>query len=428
MGVEILEKLTVIGGSPLVGEIVVGGAKNSILPLLAASLLTNEECIFHDVSPFKDVYVMLQILEHFGAKIHVEDTTVTVCCKDVIPNEAGEHLMRQLRASNLVMGPLLSRFGYFKVSYPGGCDIGLRPVNYHTKGFEKLGAEIIEKGGYIEAKTKKLQGNPVYLDFPSVGATENIMMASVFAEGNTIINGAAREPEIIDLQNFLNKIGAKVQGAGTDIIRIEGVTKIGGCHHTAIPDRIEAGTHMIAAAITTGKILIKNVIPLHLESLAAKLIEAGANVRFTKDEVFVEGPKRPIAKDIITLPYPGFPTDMQPQFMALMSVADGTSIISESIFEKRFMHVDELRRMGANVKAENKIAIIRGVPMLTGAYVEATDLRAGAALILAALRADGITTIRDIEHIDRGYDRIEKKYAAVGAKIFRTPPVVASSM
>lgn len=416
-----MEKLTVVGGTPLEGDIVVGGAKNAILPILAAALLTGEECIIHDVPPFKDVMMMLDILKHFGAKVEIYNKTVTICCKDIAPNEAGENLMRQLRASNLIMGPLIARFGYFKVAYPGGCDIGLRPINYHTKGIEKLGAQIIEKGGFIEAKATALVGTTIHLDFPSVGTTENLIMSSVFIKGTTVIQGAAREPEIIDLQNFLNRIGARVRGAGTDTIRIEGVSKLWGGEHTVIPDRIEAGTHMIAAAITSGKVVIKNIIPKHIESIAAKINETGANIVFRRDEVFIQGPKRSKAKDIKTMPYPGFPTDMQPQFMVLMATADGTSIISESIFEKRFAHVDELRRMGADIIAETKIAIVRGKTQLSGAYVEAPDLRAGAALVLAALRADGITTISHINHIDRGYESIEKKYADLGAKIYRTP-------
>lgn len=418
-----MEKLTVVGGTSLNGDITVGGAKNAILPVLAASLLTGEECIIHDVPPFKDVLMMLDILKHFGAMVNISKKTVTISCKDIAPHPAGENLMRQLRASNLIMGPLLARFGYFKAAYPGGCDIGLRPINYHIKGLEKLGAQITEKGGFIEAKSALLRGTTIHLDFPSVGTTENLMMSSIFIKGTSIIQGAAREPEIIDLQNFLNRIGAKVRGAGTDTIHIEGVSKLYGGEHTVIPDRIEAGTHMIAAAITSGNVVIKNVIPKHVESIVAKISETGAEVRFGRDEIYIKGPKRAKAKDIKTMPYPGFPTDMQPQFMVLMSTADGTSIISESIFEKRFAHIDELRRMGADIIAENKIAIIRGKNQLSGAYVEATDLRAGAALVIAALRADGITTISNISHIDRGYESIEKKYADLGANIYRTPGI-----
>lgn len=416
-----MSSLTIVGGLPLMGEITVGGAKNAILPVLAAALLTKEECIINDIPPYKDVLVMLEILRHFGAKVHLCGSTVILNCSEVSPVEAGANLMRKIRASNLVMGPLLSRFKYFKVSLPGGCDIGLRPIDYHVRGFEKLGAQVkIEQGGFVEAKTAKLCGAAIHLDYPSVGATENIMMSAVLAQGTTIIHGVAREPEIVELQNFLNKIGAEVRGAGTDVICVEGVEKLHGTEHTIIPDRIEAGTHIIAAAITAGKVLIKNIIPKHIESIVAKISETGAKIRFDKEQMYVEGPMRPIAKDIKTMPYPGFPTDMQPQYMALMSVAEGTSIISENIFEKRFRHIDELRRMGANIKTETKLAIIRGVPILSGACVEATDLRAGVALLLAALRAEGETTLGKIQHIDRGYDAIERKYMALGANISRT--------
>lgn len=317
------------------------------------------------------------------------------------------------------MGPLLTRLGKAKTSLPGGCAIGTRPIDLHLKGFKALGAEVDVDHGYIAAYVDKLVGDRIYLDFPSVGATENIMMAAVLAEGETIIDNAAMEPEIVDLANFLSKLGADIKGAGTSSIRINGVEKLGGCHHSVIPDRIEAGTYMVASAITGGDIIVENVITSHIKPVIAKLRETGCEIWENGDKVRVIGKNSRKAVDIKTLPYPGFPTDMQAQFMSLMSISKGTSVIIETVFENRFMHVDELKRMGADIKIDGRSAIVQGVDSLTGAQVKATDLRAGAALILAGLIADGQTTIDHVYHIDRGYDKIEKKLTKLGAKIYR---------
>lgn len=327
--------------------------------------------------------------------------------------------MRQMRASNLILGPLLARNGRVRLSKPGGCAIGSRPMDQHIKGLQEMGVKVKERHGYIEASAEQLKGASIYLDVPSVGATENLMMAAVLAKGTTTIYNAAREPEIIDLQNFLNKMGAKIRGAGMDVIRIEGVEKLYPTEHTVIPDRIEAGTHMVAAVMTQGDVEITNVIPEHLEPVSAKLRQGGAEVIIGDDYIRVKGRGPLRGLDCKTMPHPGFPTDMQPQFMALLSIAEGTSIITETIFENRFQHVDELRRMGAQITLEGRTAIIRGVETLEGAFVEATDLRAGAALFLAALAAEEATVLEKIGHIDRGYENLEEKYRNLGAKVLR---------
>lgn len=335
--------------------------------------------------------------------------------------EIDPSLMRKMRASNLVMGALLGRFGRVRASYPGGCTIGSRPMDLHLKGFMALGAKVNEDHGFIKAEAVKLKGTEIHLDFPSVGATENIMMAASLAEGTTIIRNAAREPEIVDLQNFLNKLGAQIRGAGLDTIRIDGVRKLGReIVYRAIPDRIETGTFMVAAAITRGEILIKNSIPEHVEAITAKLREAGVNIREEEDRIIVSASHRWNALDIRTFPFPGFPTDMQPQMMIFLSLAEGTSIITENIFENRFQHVGEMRRMGAQIQVEGRSAVIKGVPRLTGAVVEATDLRAGAALVLGGLAAENTTVIEGVHHLDRGYDNLETRLQMLGAKIERT--------
>ncbi|MDS1029579.1 UDP-N-acetylglucosamine 1-carboxyvinyltransferase [Bacillota bacterium LX-D] len=412
-------KLIVMGGNRLVGEIGVSGSKNAVLPIMAASLLTKGTCTLFNVPLLKDVLVMQKVLEHLGAKVTFENKVMIIDSRHVESKEVGENLMRQLRASNLVMGSLLSRFKKIKVSYPGGCAIGSRPMDLHIKGFMAMGAKVTEKYGFIEAETEHLRGADIQLDFPSVGATENLIMAASLAEGTTIIRNAAREPEIVDLQNFLSNLGVRINGAGLDIIKIEGVKELGSIEHTIIPDRIEAGTHLIAAAITGGDVLVKEIIPEHLESVIAKLKEVGLKITKYDEAVRITAVKRPQAVDFKTMPYPGFPTDLQPQLMALMTIANGTCIASESIFDNRFKHIDEFRRMGADIKLEGKAAIIKGVPSLTGAFVEATDLRAGAALILAGMIAEDATVIENAEHIDRGYENIENKYNALGAKLFR---------
>jgi len=414
-----VEKFVIVGGNRLKGTIKANGSKNATLPILAATLLTGGVCTVHQIPRLRDVFVMQELLSYLGARVTFEENTMTVDGSKVQSQEISEDLMRKMRASNLVLGPLIGRFGKVKISHPGGCNIGSRPMNLHFKGLTTLGASISEKFGFISAEASQLAGNVIHLDVPSVGATENLIMAAVLAKGTTVIRNAAKEPEIVDLQNFLNAMGAKVVGAGTDIIRIEGVRELGSVTHTVIPDRIEAGTHLIAGAITNGDVTVTNVIPEHLDPVIYKLREAGVQVDVGDDSVRVQGTGMLKAVDIKTMPYPGFPTDMQSQMMALMTVAEGTSVISETIFENRFKHVPEFRRMGADIHLEGHTAVVKGVKRLSGACVEATDLRAGAALIMAALAAEDGTVLSNIEHIDRGYERIEKKYNALGARIIR---------
>ena len=415
-----LNKIMVEKSPPLRGNVRISGAKNSALPILAASLLGTEDIILEDVPKLKDVEVISEVLSSLGAKVEFLDKgIIKINSKDISNYETPYELMSKMRASFLVMGPLLTRLGKTKTSLPGGCAIGTRPIDLHLKGFRALGAEIDVDHGNIGAYADKLVGDRIYLDFPSVGATENIMMAAVMAEGETIIDNAAMEPEIVDLANFLNKLGADIKGAGTSSIRIKGVKELGGATHSVIPDRIEAGTFMVAAAITKGDILVENVITSHIKPVIAKLREAGCQVYENGDKVRVIGADEIKSVDIKTLPYPGFPTDMQAQFMSLMSISKGTSVIIETVFENRFMHVDELKRMGADIKIDGRSAIIQGVDNLMSAPVKATDLRAGAALVLAGLVSDGVTEIGDIYHIDRGYDNIEEKLTKLGAKIYR---------
>jgi UDP-N-acetylglucosamine 1-carboxyvinyltransferase len=415
-----MEKFIITGGIRLQGEVKVCGAKNSILPILAACLLSSETCVVHNIPQFQDVLVMIDALKWLGVKIKWEKNTLILNATDAQVNEVPEEIMKKMRASNLVIGPLLSRFNYVKAPFPGGCAIGSRPMDYHIKGLQQLGAIIKEKHGHIEACTTGLTGGEVYFDFPSVGATENILMAASLASGVTLIRNAAREPEISDLAAFLNGMGAKIDGAGTDTIQVTGVKRLYSVEHTVIPDRIEAGTFMLGAAITDSDIFLRNAKAEHLQLLIAKLKEAGIVVVKDMKGIRVKGTRRTKAIDIKTMPYPGYPTDLQPQMMALMTLAQGTSIISESIFENRFKHADELRCMGADIIIEGKVAVIKGVKKLTGAVVEATDLRAGAALVLAGLAAEGVTIVENIGHIDRGYYFMEKKYASLGASIKRT--------
>lgn len=417
---ESLSKIIVKKSGPLEGTVRVSGAKNAVLPILAATLLSTEKCILEEVPALRDVDVICEVLSSLGADVkRLERDRVEVTANVIDEVEAPYELVRKMRASFLVMGPLLARMGRARISMPGGCAIGTRPIDLHLKGFKALGAEITLGYGFVEASAEKLVGAQIYLDFPSVGATENIMMAAVLAEGQTIIENAAEEPEITDLANFLNKMGADVKGAGTDTIRINGVKQLGGAVHPVIPDRVEAGTYMIAAAITGGNVLVDNVVPGHLKPVIAKLKEADIEVIEEGNGIRVIGRNRPKAVDIKTMPYPGFPTDMQSQFMALMSIADGTSITIETVFENRFMHVSELKRMGADIKIEGRSAIIEGRESLLGAPVKATDLRAGAALILSGLVAEGTTEISNTYHVDRGYVDIEEKLAALGANIYR---------
>jgi UDP-N-acetylglucosamine 1-carboxyvinyltransferase len=404
---------------PLKGEVRISGAKNSVLPIIAASLLTQERCVLEDIPLLQDVYVICDVIRYVGSRIELLGNTLTIDGAGLSRDTAPYELVRKMRASFLVMGPLLARRGQVKISLPGGCAIGTRPIDLHLKGFSALGADITLGHGYIEAKVDRLKGNRIYLDFPSVGATENIMMAATLAEGQTIIENAAEEPEIVDLSNFINAMGGSVRGAGTGTIKVEGVRELHGAVHTVIPDRVEAGTFMVAAAISGGDILVKNVLIDHLKPVEAKLKEAGVTVLEEGDGIRVKsgGALKPV--DIKTLPYPGFPTDMQAQMMALLCTIEGTSIITETVFENRFMHVSELKRLGANIKIDGRSAVVEGGRSLAGTQVRATDLRAGAALVLAGLSAEGVTEIGDIYHIDRGYEKFERKLAALGAVIQR---------
>lgn len=419
-----MHKFVIEGGRSLRGAVRVSGAKNAILPMLAATVLVSEECVLHDVPLLRDTHVMMDILSRLGVNIEQRDSpgmrgTLKVHAGNLITCEVQENLTREMRSSIFLMGPLLGRLGRVRVAYPGGCLLGPRPIDLHLRGLEALGAEIREKAGYIDAETRGLKGAEIHLDFPSVGATENIMMAAVLASGTTSIRNAAKEPEIVDLQNFLNSMGARIKGAGTDIVRIEGVSSLHGTHHTVIPDRIEAGTFLVAAAITRGELELENVIPEHMDAVIAKLREAGATIEEGRDRIWIKGPVQIKATDFKTLPYPGFPTDMQPQMMALMTVANGTSVITETIFESRFKQAEELRRMGANIKMDGRTAIVKGVRALSGAAVEAPSLREGASLVLAGLAAEGTTTVEGVQHIDRGYEYLEEKLRSVGARIRR---------
>ena len=412
-----MAKIIVRKSNPLKGSVRIDGAKNAVLPIIAATLLAKGKSVLREVPNLKDVHVISDLLRHLGAEVEYKNNTLTVDATNLTTYEAPYELVRKMRASFLVMGPLLARFNKTKISMPGGCAIGTRPIDLHLKGFKALGAEIIMDHGFVEAKTDNLVGSKLYLDFPSVGATENIMMAAVLSEGTTIIENAAEEPEIVDLANFLNEMGADVRGAGTNTIRIRGVKELKGTEHDVIPDRIEAATFMVAAAMTKGDITIENVLLEHLKPVTAKLIEAGCEIIEMDNAVRVIGPEKLKAIDIKTLPHPGFPTDVQAQFMAMLTVSKGTGVVIETVFENRFMHVAEFNRMGANIKIEGRTAVVEGVDELKGAKVNATDLRAGAALILCALIAEGETEIGEIYHIQRGYVDIDKKITALGGNI-----------
>lgn len=416
-----MERLIVKGGNRLVGTVKTSGAKNAVLPIIAASILGTSPSRLDEIPALEDVRTICAVLECLGIKVDAsEPHTLKIDSREITSCEAPYELVRSMRASFLVMGPLLARKGYARISQPGGCAIGTRPIDLHLKGFEALGVKIEQGHGYIEASAPDgMTGANIYLDFPSVGATENIMMAAAMANGTTVLENPAEEPEIVDLANYLNQMGARVRGAGTNVITIEGVSELHGVQHSVIPDRIEAGTYMIAAAMTGGDVIIENVLPEHQKPLIAKLREAGALVEEDIDRIHVAGSGRLKAVDIKTLPYPGFPTDMQAQMMAMLSVAEGRSKITETVFENRFMHVVELNRMGANITTEGRSAVITGPAHLTGCTVRATDLRAGAAMILAGLVAEGATEICDIYHIDRGYEEIAAKLTRLGADIKR---------
>lgn len=416
-----MEKLVIHGGKPLEGTVRVSGAKNAVLPIIVASMLGTTQSTLTEIPKLADVHTVCDVIASLGVHIeHPERDTLVIDAHELTSTTAPYDLVRRMRASFLVMGPLLARKGRAQISLPGGCSIGARPIDLHRKAFEAMGAVINLENGDIEATAPNgLKGAQIYLDFPSVGATENILMAASMAEGKTVLENAAEEPEIVDLATYLNSMGANIRGAGTNVIRIEGVKELHGANHAVIPDRIEAGTFMVGAAMTQGNVFVENAISEHLKPLISKLKEVGAEVQEEIDGIRVIGhaPLRPA--DIKTLPYPGFPTDMQAQFMALTTICQGTSVVTETVFENRFMHVDEFKRMGAKIRIEGRSAIVEGVPRLKGASVNATDLRAGAALVLAGLVADGETEVGYLYHIDRGYDNLVLKLQRLGADIVR---------
>jgi UDP-N-acetylglucosamine 1-carboxyvinyltransferase len=416
-----LEKIIVRGGQRLYGTVKVEGAKNAVLPVLAATLLASDgKSVIRDVPTLSDVYTINEVLRNLNAEVAFNNNTVVVDASRVLKEEAPFEYVRKMRASVLVMGSLLARNGRSRVALPGGCAIGSRPIDQHLKGFEAMGAKVKVGNGFIEAEVDgRLKGAKIYLDFPSVGATENIMMAATLAKGTTVIENVAKEPEIVDLANFLNKMGANVRGAGTGTLRIDGVDVLFGADHNIIPDRIEAGTFMVAGAITGGNVLVQGAVPEHLSSLIAKMEEMGVTIIEEGDGVRVIGPEKLKAVDIKTMPHPGFPTDMQSQMMALLLRAEGTSMITETVFENRFMHVEEFRRMNADIKIEGRSVILNGPSNLQGAEVTSTDLRAAAALILTGLVSEGNTRVTELKHLDRGYVDFHGKLASLGADIER---------
>jgi UDP-N-acetylglucosamine 1-carboxyvinyltransferase len=412
-----LAKLLVTGGKELEGTVNVSGAKNAILPILAASLLTSDKIVLDEAPDLLDVDVMSQVIECLGGKVKRNGKRLHVVNKQIKSIETPFDLISKMRASIFIMGPMLARTGRVRISHPGGCAIGSRPINFHLKGLECLGAQVRMDHGFLDVSAPKLKGARIYLDFPSVGATENIMMAACCAEGTTLIENAAQEPEIVDLANFINEMGGKIKGAGTNIIHIEGVKELHGTSHTIIPDRIEAGTFILMAAACGGEVLVRNVIPAHLKPLLAKLNEAGVIYKEEDEGIRVMGKGCYNAVDIKTQVHPGFPTDLQAPALAMLTKANGTAVVTETVFENRFMHVDELKRMGANIKIEGRSAIVQGIDNMYAATVVASDLRAGAALILAALIANGTSEIREIHHIERGYDNLDGKLRGLGAEI-----------
>ncbi|OGW56067.1 MAG: UDP-N-acetylglucosamine 1-carboxyvinyltransferase [Nitrospirae bacterium RBG_13_43_8] len=414
-----MDKLVIRGGKRLKGVVEVSGAKNAALPIIAASLLSQGSSTINRVPNLRDVRTVGHLIKHLGAEFSYEDKKAVINTKRIRILEAPYELVRTMRASVLILGPLLARFGKAKVSLPGGCAIGARPINLHLMGLERMGARIVLESGYVVAKARRLKGASIYLDIPTVTGTENLMMAASLARGRTLLENVAREPEVVDLANALISMGAKIEGAGESVIRIEGVDELRPLNYTIIPDRIETGTFMAIAGITGGDILIKGCRPEHLDAPIMKLRETGITFEHVPEGMRVVGPSRPKAADIKTMPYPGFPTDMQAQFMALMSIAEGTSIINETIFENRYMHVAELRRMGANITVEGFTATVKGVKKLKGAPLMATDLRASASLVVAALAAEGETIIHRIYHLDRGYEKIEEKLPCLGANVRR---------
>lgn len=416
-----MEKLVIRGGNPLHGTVRISGAKNAVLPIIVASMLGTTESTLTEIPKLADVYTVCEVIRSLGISIEtVRSGVLKIDASSLNNTEAPYDLVRRMRASFLVMGPLLARKRKACISLPGGCSIGARPIDLHLKAFEAMGAQITLQDGNIEAQVPNgLQGAQIYLDFPSVGATENVLMAASMAKGKTVLENAAEEPEIVDLATYLNSMGANIRGAGTNVIRIEGVPQLHGAVHSVIPDRIEAGTFMVGAAMTGGNVFVENALSEHLKPLIAKLKEVGATVEEGIDGIRVIGNTSLVAADIKTLPYPGFPTDLQAQFMALTTICKGTSVVTETVFENRFMHVDEFKRMGANITIEGRSAIIKGVEQLRGTAVNATDLRAGAALVLAGLVAEGRTELGYLYHIDRGYDNLVAKLQRLGADIVR---------
>lgn len=413
-----MEQYAIKGGIPLVGEVEIGGAKNAALAILAASIMTDETVLIENVPDVRDTNVLLQAMESIGVIVtRVDRHTVKINGAHINSLTIEDDYIKKIRASYYLLGALLGKYKKAEVSLPGGCNIGSRPIDQHIKGFKMLGAEVKIEYGLIATEAKKLVGSHIYMDVVTVGATINVMMAAAMAEGLTIIENAAKEPHVVDLANFLNSMGANIKGAGTDVIRIKGVERLHKTEYAIIPDQIEAGTFMMAAAVTKGDITVKNVIPKHLESISAKLLEIGCDVEESDDAVRVVSAKKLVHTQVKTLPYPGFPTDMQPQIAVVLALSEGTSIVTESIFENRFKYVDELTRMGANIKVESNTAIITGVDKYTGASLTAPDLRAGAALVIAALAAEGHSSVDDIKYIERGYEDFPAKLQGLGARI-----------
>jgi len=413
-----VSKYIINGGNKLGGKLNINGAKNAVLPILAASVINGKENVIIGYPNLRDVNTMVKILRSIGCKVQKTPESIVINSENVNSFEVSENLVREMRSSIFLMGPMLGRCGKIKISYPGGCEIGPRPIDLHLKGLREMGVKISEAHGFLECTVEKLKGSEIHLDYPSVGATENIMLAAVLAEGTTVIRNAAKEPEIVDLQDFLTGMGAKIQGAGTSVIQIDGVKNLTGVEHKIIPDRIVAGTILASAAITKSEIIIENVIADHLVSVLAKLKEVGCIVLEKNSTIKIIPPSVLKSVDIIrTLPYPGFPTDMQAQFVSLLSIAKGTSIITETVFENRFKHIEELIRMGARIKVDGRVAVIKGVPKLTGAKVTAKDLRGGAALVIAGLAAEGRTIVENIVHIERGYDNLDIMLQNLGADI-----------
>ena len=419
-----MEQYIIKGGLPLVGEVEIGGAKNAALAIIAAAIMTDETVVIDNLPDVRDINVLLEAMQEIGAEVdRVDRHTAKINGGKISARDVDSEFIKKIRASYYLIGALLGKYKEASVPLPGGCNIGSRPIDQHIKGFEALGATVDIEGGYIKARAEHLHGAHIYLDMESVGATINIMMAASMAEGNTVIENVAKEPHVVDVANFLNSMGANIKGAGTDVIRIKGVKSLHRTEYSIIPDQIEAGTFMFAAAATCGDVLVKNIIPKHMEGASAKLMEMGCIVEEYDDAIRVIGRKPLKPTRVKTAPYPGFPTDMQPQIAVTLALADGTSMVTESIFENRFKYVDELARMGANIKVEGNRAVVMGVEKYTGARVSAPDLRAGAALVIAGLVAEGITIVDDIHYIQRGYERFEEKMQGLGAKMERVDNV-----